>query len=490
MNTVLAARGVSMQYPGTLALDGVDFEVYAGQVNVVVGENGAGKSTLMRILAGIEKPTAGRLELDGAPVSFDGARDAAARGIAMIHQELNLLPNLSVAENIFIAREQTRWGIITPRSQEAGARELMARLEQPVDAKTLVGDLPLGQQQIVEIAKAIAQDVRVLIMDEPTSALSESEIAVLFRLIADLKARGVAVVYISHRLQELMTIGDRVTVLRDGHVVAEARTADVTTPWIVEQMTGKKTATPARPNTGEAGCRLLAVRNVRGISFDAGAGEIVGFYGLLGSGRTELFETLIGLRKQESGSIILDGRSIERLAIFERIAAGLALVPEERQAAGIVPTRSVLENMMLAGGGGWVIASAEERHRASELVRELNIRTAGLDQPITSLSGGNQQKVLLARYLLRAPKVLLLDEPTRGVDVGAREEIYGLIRRIAAQGRTVLFASSELEEVLALATRVIVMSGGRMAAELSATQATEQALVAASAPIGGDPAHR
>ena len=463
----VVAREISKQYPGTLALDRVNFTVHRGEVDVVVGENGAGKSTLMRILAGIEQPDAGTLEFEGPP------------SVAMIHQELNLLPDLSVSDNIFLARERTRWGLIDRRAQRSVTRELMARLEQAIDAETPVGNLPLGQQQVVEIAKALARDARILIMDEPTSALSAAEVEVLFRLIRELKSHGVSIVYISHRMDELLEIGDRVTVLRDGRVVAESDAAAASVPWIVEKMTGgtadqgERTATGA----GSEAAAVLAAREVRGVSFSVRAGEIAGLYGLLGSGRTELLETLIGLRQCKAGSIALAGRRIERLDIAERIRAGIALVPDDRQAAGIVPTLSVRENMMLAN-------LRADGAAAAGLVSDLNIRTAGLEAPITSLSGGNQQKVVLSRYLLTGPKVLLLDEPTRGVDVGARAEIYGIIRRLAGQGMAILFASSELDEILSLATRVLVFSGGRIAADLDRAEATEQVLVEASAPQG------
>jgi erythritol transport system ATP-binding protein len=474
-------------------------------VSALIGENGAGKSTLMRILAGVEQPTAGTLELDGRPVRMASPRDAAARGISMIHQELNLLPNLSVADNIFLGRERTRYGILDRTAQERQTRDLMARLEQPIRPRILVGALPLGYQQIVEIAKAIAQDVRILIMDEPTSALSAAEIGVLFRLIRDLKSRGVAIVYISHRLEEVLAIGDRVTVLRDGRAVAEAAADAVDVAWIVEKMTGRTGVPPGpggvpsgpRAEPAGAGPPTLSVEGLsledrlHGVSFTARAGEILGFYGLMGAGRTELFEALIGLRRVRQGSIACQGRAIAHLGIPERIRAGLALVPEERRAAGIVPTLSVRENIALAQTHGLYLSFAAERRSAGEFMRELNIRAASLEQPITSLSGGNQQKVVLSRYLLTSPKVLLLDEPTRGVDVGARAEIYAIVRRLAAGGMTVLFASSELQEIMTLATRILVMAEGRITAEFAAAAATEHDLVAASAPAmahlnGGD----
>ena len=453
----LVARDITKRYPGTVALDGVNFAVTRGAVNVLVGENGAGKSTLMRILAGIEQADSGTLEFDGPP------------SVAMIHQELNLLPDMTVSDNIFLARERTRCGVIDRRAQEARTRELMARLEQPIDAGALVGQLPLGQRQIVEIAKALARDARILIMDEPTSALSQAEIAVLFRVIGELKAHGVSVVYISHRMEELLKIGDRVTVLRDGRVVAEADAAAASVPWIVEKMTGTKIAEArSQTLTTSADARLIVRQPV---SFCVGAGEIVALYGLLGAGRTELLETLIGLR--EGGDITLDGKRIDGLSIADRIAAGIALVPEDRQASGIVPTLSVRENMRLAN-----LAAGPDS--LAGLLRELNIRTAGLDAPITSLSGGNQQKVVLSRSLLTGPKVLLLDEPTRGVDVGARSEIYGIVRKLAERGMAIVFASSELEEIFALATRIVVMARGRVTAAFAAADATEHALVEAS----------
>jgi erythritol transport system ATP-binding protein len=422
---MLAARAVSMQYPGTLALDCVDYDVQPGRVNVLIGENGAGKSTLMRILAGEEQPTSGRVERD-APV-------------AMIHQELSLLPNLSVADNIFLGREKTRRGVIERQAQEDETHRVMSRLGLDVDPRKLVSDLPLGQQQLVEIGKALAREARVLIMDEPTSALSAAETGTLFRVIREAKATGVGIVYISHRLRELLEIGDRVTVLRDGRVVAESEAAAVDTRWLVEKMTG-------------GALQESAWR---------GPGEVIGIYGLMGSGRTELFEK----RLREEGGI----------------RAGIAMLPEDRAAAGIIAELSVLENITLASMRGLYLSPEQERRRASEIATELGIRHAGLHRPITSLSGGNQQKAVLARFLLAQPKVLLLDEPTRGVDVGARAEIYSIIRRLSAQGMTIVFASSELQEVLALADRIQVMARGRITAEFDARTATEHDLVEASA---------
>ena len=509
---VLAARNISRQYPGTLALDRVSFQVHSGRVHALMGQNGAGKTTLMRILAGEEQPTSGDLEMAGRTVRLTSARDAAAQGIAMIHQDLSLLPNLSVADNLFLGRERTRFGIIRGRAQERHCREVMSRLALDVDPRTPVGDLPLGARQTVEIAKAVSGDIRVLIMDEPTAALSGAETEVLFRLIAELKARGVAIVYISHRLEELLRVGDSITVLRDGRVVAEAPAELASVAWMVANMTGAaETATrgekPLSPPPGSrpilevAHLRLNGANGnpiLRDIFFTARAGEMVGFYGLLGAGRTELFECLIGLRRASSGSILLDGRALERLGIPERIASGMALMPEDRQAAGIVPTLSVRQNMTLASLRRWsqgpYLSPRRETRATLERIGEFNIRAAGPDAPMVSLSGGNQQKVVLSRYLLTSPKVLLIDEPTRGVDVGARSEIYAALRRLAAQGMAILFTSSELKEILTASTRVVVMATGRIRAEFPVADATEERLVNASSPgmphpDGGDCAY-
>lgn len=487
--SLLAARHVSKQFPGTLALDGVDFAVHAGQVNALIGENGAGKSTLMRILAGIDQPTSGSLEMDGREIVLTSPRVASSHGIAMIHQELNLLPNLTVAENIFLGREPTWYGAIDRRTQERVTGELMLRLQQPIKPRTLVGNLPIGQQQIVEIAKAIVPDsttqaVRVLIMDEPTSALSVAEIDALFRTIRDLQARGIAIVYISHRLEELLTIGDTVTVLRDGRAVAESPAQTVGVGWLVEQMTGRAAA---QSTHYDASSRQLVVLEVAmpDVAFQVRAGEIVGIYGLMGAGRTELLETLIGLRPA-TGRILLHGAPLEGLSICDRIRRGLVLAPEDRQRAAILQNLSVGENITItdlaAKQRGLYVSPSRQRAKAEHAIRQMQIRAPGPDAPITALSGGNQQKVVLSRAMLTQPKVLLLDEPTRGVDVGARAEIFEIVRRMAGSGVAVVFSSSEIQEVLTLATRVLVMAGGRITAEFPAAEARPQALVAASAP--------
>ncbi len=499
---VLEARNVSMQYPGTLALDDVTFRLRRGTVSALIGENGAGKSTLVNILAGITQPTCGRLLLDGVEIAMRSVRDADAHGIGIIHQELNLCPNLSVAENIFLARELTVHGVLDKRQQEAEARALLARLEHPLDPRALAGDLPLGQQQIVEIAKALARDIRILMMDEPTSALSAAEIEVLFRIIRDLKAHGVAIVYISHRIEELLEIADSVSVLRDGRMVAEAAAADVDTRWIVEQMTGRPAGAVESGKRGRAGAELLRVENLsltaesgrpvlREVSFGVRAGEVVGIYGLMGAGRTELLECLMGLHPEVAGSVFLDSKKLDRLDTASRIARGLAMVPEDRQASGLVQSLSVLANMTISSlgrlaKGVWLPPSSEES-ASREMVTDLRIKTAGLRQNIGSLSGGNQQKVVIAKCLLTQPRVLLLDEPTRGVDVGSKREIHAIVKRLAASGMSIVLASSELEEVRATADRIVVMSRGAVTAEFDGAQATDDSLATAASGTGDRP---
>lgn len=494
--SVLEARSVSKRYPGTLALDNVSFALDRGTVHALIGENGAGKSTLVRILGGIEQPGSGALLMDGAEVRLRSVREAGAHGIGIIHQELNLCPNLSVAENIFLGSELTRRGVLDLARQKGRTRELMERLEHPIDPAALVGDLPLGQQQIVEIAKALSHDVRVLMMDEPTSALSGAEIAVLFRIIRDLTARGVAIVYISHRLDELLDIADFVSVLRDGRMVAQAPAKDVDTRWLVERMTGRAAGIGEAVASEHEGKELLRVESLslaspggrpllRDVSLDLRAGEVVGIYGLMGAGRTEFLECLMGLHPELTGSIWLDSKRLDREDTAARIAAGLAIVPEDRQAAGLVQPLSVRANMTLASIGRYaraaVIGDSAERAAAGRMAADLRIKCPGLEHPITALSGGNQQKAIIARCLLTSPRVLLLDEPGRGVDIGAKREIHAIVRKLAEEGIGIIVVSSELEEVRAVAQRIVVMSRGEITGVFRAAEVTDATLASAAA---------
>jgi erythritol transport system ATP-binding protein len=493
---VMRAEGIKKLYPGTAALKGVDFNVYNGKVNVLVGENGAGKSTLMKILAGVEQPSSGSISLNGKQIRYASPRDALALGIGIIYQELNLFPNMSVAENIFANREHMkRPGWIDQAYEEKKAAELMQRLQQDIDPKTLVRDLKVGQQQIVEIARALVEDASILIMDEPTSALSQAEAEVLFRIIAELKANGVSIVYISHRMEELISIGDYITVLRDGRLIAERPMEGVDLGWIVRTMIGEDTEKIFHAEKHAIGDTILEVRNLRlpsstekmtldGVSFQLKKGEILGLYGLMGAGRTETLETIMGLHKEATGEVILGAQSLDKAEIRERIRRGISLVPEDRQRQGLVPTMSIANNMTLAGlwrivTRGVHIGRKDEDTKVREMIGKMSIKIASAGNLITSLSGGNQQKVVIGKSLITVPKVLMLDEPTRGIDVGAKGEVFDIVNALAAEGIAILFVSSELKEVRAISDRVIVMSRGRISGEFSREAATEEALLAA-----------
>ena len=497
---ILRAEQVTKVYPGTIALNNVDFNIYRGKVNVLVGENGAGKSTLMKILAGVEEATSGTLILEGEVIRPRGPREAEQHGIGIIYQELNLFPNLSVSENVFMAHEITSGGVVVNHAeQEQRAADLLKRLEQPISPKTLVANLRIGQQQIVEIAKTLALNVRILIMDEPTSALSNAEVEVLFRVIRELRAQGVSIVYISHKLEELMQIGDYITVLRDGYLIAEARIPDIDLKWIVENMVNRDAATLYTPPEHPIGSELLRVEDLTlprpgkaqgylldHVSFSLNAGEILGIYGLMGAGRTELFEVLMGLHPYGTGTIWLDGKKISNHASVEqRIDAGLMLIPEDRQREGLIQTLTIADNMILASLrrylSGFFLSSRKQKESVSRMTRNLAIKLSNPQNLIGSLSGGNQQKVVVAKALLTSPKVLMMDEPTRGIDVGAKEEIFDIMAELAQQGFGILFVSTELKEVMAIADRVLVMSKGCITANMTRAEATEQALVEASA---------
>jgi len=494
---VMRARGVTKVYGGTHALDGVDFAVRAGGVTALLGENGAGKSTLMKILAGVETPTGGSIELDGEPVTFSSPSDAVARGVAIIHQELNLCLNLSVTDNLFLGRERTVRGHLDAKGQRRSAVELLTRLQEPIDPNTLVGDLRLGQQQIVEIARALSLNARVLIMDEPTSALSAAEVDVLFQVINDLTAAGVAIVYVSHHLEEALDIANDLLVLRDGSMVASAAAGAVDMDWVVANMVGRKPEDLYPELGGELGDPLLQIEGlavidpnnpgrmaVDNLSLTVRAGEVVGLYGLMGAGRTELLETLAGRMPAHAGTVRVGDQDVSTATIAERIDIGLALVPEDRQRDGLVQTMSVGENLSLASIRrfltGPFIARGREGGAIRRTISDVTVKTAGPDAEITSLSGGNQQKVVIGRVLLTGPRVLLLDEPTRGIDVGAKADIFTLMAEQARSGRAVLFATSELGEALHAADRVLVLRRGRVVRELDPTVTSKEDLMAAS----------
>jgi erythritol transport system ATP-binding protein len=494
----MTARGITKVYGATRALKGVDFDIRRGAVTVLFGENGAGKSTLMKILSGVETPTSGVLELDGEQVTLTGTVDAAQRGIAIIHQELSLCPNLSIKDNIYMGRELVHRGIIVDDKQEAAkTRLIMARLAEELEPRTLVEDLRLGQQQVVEIARALAGEARVLIMDEPTSALSGTEVEVLFALIRELTAAGVAIVYISHHLEEALEIADYAVVFRDGDLVATGERATIDMEWVVRNMVGRAAddLVPELLDTfGDVALKLDGVTvadpsnpsrlAVDGFDLEVRQGEIVCLYGLMGAGRTELLEALAGRVPIQRGTVEIEGRRLTTESVAQRIGLGLALVPEDRQRDGLVQTMSVGENSSLASllsyaKGLWVSKKAE-RAAVDRGIRDVKVKTSSPDASITSLSGGNQQKVVIGKVLMTTPHVILLDEPSRGIDVGAKAEIFSLMAREAKRGLAVLFATSEVSEALTVSNRIVVMSKGRIVRVLDSAGATRDDLMFAS----------
>ena len=493
---LLEVRGVSKHFPGVQALDGVSLEVHAAEVLAVVGENGAGKSTLMKILAGIHRPDAGEVRFAGRPLHLAGVADALGRGIVLIHQELNLAENLSVTANLFLGREAVLGGPLgwlRNGRMKARSRALLAKVGLDVDPERRVGELPPGQRQLVEIARALSQDARVLIMDEPTSSLTQSETDRLYGVIDDLKNHGVAVVYISHRLAEVVRLADRVEVLRDGRNAGGLRREEITRDAMVRLMVGRdlRQFYVRRHQPSAAPPPRLQVRNLTfaggpaaPISFTVGGGEIVGMAGLVGAGRTEVAEALFGLRRLKGGDVLLDGEPLRPRRPSDAIAAGLLLAPEDRRRHGLVLSDSVqgnlalpnLKQLSILGPVGWVLGR-RERRLALDLSSRLMVRGSGLSQPVGLLSGGNQQKVVLGKWLALKPRAVLFDEPTRGVDVGARSEIYGLMDDLAASGVAVLMISSDLEEVLGMADRMLVLHEGRLAGELPRAAFTQEAVM-------------
>ena len=494
---ILRARQISKKYPGTLALDRVDFNVYRGKVNVLVGENGAGKSTLMKIIAGAIEITGGNIFLEDREIKIKSVDDAAAYGIGIVYQELNLFPNLNIAENIYMAREQTVKGnIIDHKLQIAKTEALLQQLEQPIDPKELVSNLRIGQQQIVEIAKALSQDVSILIMDEPSSALSSAEVSILFNIIRELKSKGVSIIYISHRLEELIQIGDYITVLRDGKLEAEARVGDIDVQWIVEKMVGESAKKRVQHKNQTREKEMLRVENislprqgggysVEKVSFSLNAGEIVGLYGLLGAGRSELFGCLMGLEATSRGKIYLDGKPLEKSSVVKRIQNGMALIPEDRQREGLVQVLSVADNMTLSSlwafQKGFHIVANKVKESVAKCISDMSIKVTSPQVSVNSLSGGNQQKVVIGKALLTSHKVLLMDEPGRGIDVGAKADVFKIMNDLAGKGLGIIFVTTELKEIMSISDRIIVMSKGRITGEFSREAATEEALVNASA---------
>jgi ribose transport system ATP-binding protein len=486
---LLRVEQLCKRFPGVVALDRVHLTLRRGEVLAVVGENGAGKSTLMKVLAGVQRPDSGTISLDATPVVIDSVHKALDLGIVLIHQELNLAENLTVAANIFLGREPRRWGFFDRRKMDADARRLLDSIGLALAPQTPVERLSIGHRQLVEIAKALSVNARVLIMDEPTSSLSQHETQTLYRLIRDLRQRGVSIVYISHRLAEVQEVADRVMVLRDGRNAGELAGDEIRPERMVNLMVGRDVSLFQGVRRRTVGEVLLDVQNLvvpahpqHRLSFSVRAGEVVGLAGLVGAGRTEVLRALFGVEPPRAGTIKVAGKPVPVRTPCDAIRAGVALVPEDRKDQGLILEMTVRENTSLPSlarhrRAGAFIDFRREQADAEVMVQKLRLRPPNPGQVVQTLSGGNQQKVVLAKWLLLAPKVLLLDEPTRGVDVGAKEEIYNLIEQAAETGAAVLFVSSEMPEVLGLADRILVMHEGRLSGELSRAKATEEAVM-------------
>ncbi|HSB61522.1 MAG TPA: sugar ABC transporter ATP-binding protein [Vicinamibacteria bacterium] len=487
----VSMRGIRKAFPGVVALDGVDFDVRRGEVHVLLGENGAGKSTLMRVLSGATAKDAGEIRVDGRPVEIQGPRHAQALGVGTIYQELTLVPQLSAAENIFLGKEPVlAAGVIDRARLRRDAAALLAGLGVEVDPGEKAGGLGIAQQQMVEVAKALSSEPRLLVMDEPTSALTERETEQLFDAIARLTAKGVAVVYISHRLDEVARIGNRVSVLRDGRHVATHRVGDVSVAELIRLMANRELKEHFPKRRAPRGPEVLRVeglrrgRLLRDVSFSLHRGEVLGVAGLLGAGRTEMARAVLGADRREGGRITIKGDVVDVRSPADAFRRGVGLLPEDRKTQGLVLGLSVRGNVALPSARRLsrlgVVDAAGERSLVRRWVDELRVKAAGLEQEVGRLSGGNQQKVVLAKWLAAGVDVLLMDEPTRGIDVGAKVEIYELMNRLTAQGAGIVMITSELPELLGMSDRILVMHQGRVQAELRSEEATQERVLRAA----------
>lgn len=498
---VLEAREITKNFPGVLALNKVNLHIYAGKVNAIIGENGAGKSTLMNILSGVYNTYEGDLFLNGTKVIFKSITDARMAGISMIHQELQLVPYLTIAENIFLGREPlTRAGMIDYKRMELNAVEILNRLGFQSDVRQKVSSLRVGQQQIVEIAKALSFDAKVLIMDEPTSALSENETNALFNLIRSLTLKGVAIVYITHKMDELTQLADYVTVFRDGCFISEAEVKSISVDQLVKLMVGRDTKDFFVKREHTKGKTALEVENIclkkmgkrndyflKDISFDVKTSEVLGIYGLMGAGRTELFEVIFGLHSGNmSGIVRVDGVDVTINSPSDAIKTGIALLPEDRKGDGLILGMNIAENISLASLRkvlkGGLISKTFEYNQADTYREKLNIKSYSSKQQVLKLSGGNQQKVVLSKWLATNPRILLLDEPTRGIDIKAKNEIYKLMDDLAGEGLAIVVVSSELPEIMAVSDRIITICEGKIKGEFVREEFSEEKILKAALP--------
>ena len=492
MSAVLRIQGISKHFPGVQALNDVSFDVERGSIHAILGENGAGKSTLMQIIAGAQQPDSGSLEFDNVAVRFSNPKEAQSKGIAIVYQELNLAPNLTIAENIFLGLEPRLANLFTDRKTLREQSSLILnRLRIHLDPGTIVGHLTVAQQQLIEICKSLVRKPRLLILDEPTSSLSESESEILFRVISDLQSHGVTVIYITHRLAEVFTLCDTLTILRDGKQVRTTKVAAITEAEVVRLMVGRELLRFHRNTADKKGEIVLEVRGLtregqyEDVSFYLCKGEIVAMAGLVGAGRSETALGIFGSPRPDQGEVWLNGKRVDVQGPEQAMRAGIAFVPEDRKTMGLVLGSSVGANISMASlrrlARGQFVDRRAEFSLIERFVRRLNVRTPGHDQRTSLLSGGNQQKVLVAKWLAVQPKVLIVDEPTRGVDIGTKAELYSLLDQLAQEGLAILVISSDLPEVLALADRVLVMCRGKLTGELDRGEATEEKIMSLAA---------
>lgn len=489
MNEVIVSmENIVKTFPGVKALDHVRFELRSGEVMALLGENGAGKSTLMKILSGVYTRDGGTMSIFGKEYGDLTPKMAQEAGVAIIHQELNMCRHLSVTENMFLGREKRNGIILSNREMENEARKILEELKIDLDPGQVVGELPVSKQQMVEIAKALSTNARILIMDEPTSALTAREIEDLFRIIRDLKSKGCGIVYISHRLEELEHIVDRVTVMRDGQYITTMKFADTTLDEIIANMVGREIKEKFPRVECKKGKKILEVRGlnagrmVRDVSFDLYEGEIVGFAGLMGAGRTETTRAIFGVDPKESGQILLNGQEVQIRKPSDAIRAGIVLAPEDRKKDGLCTKLSIRQNIALPNldllcDKAGVVSRRKETEMCDQAVKNLKIKTPNVEINADNLSGGNQQKVVVGKWLARDSKVVIFDEPTRGIDVAAKVEIYNLMNKLKAEGIGVMFVSSEMPEVMGIADRIIVMCDGRITGELMASEATQNEIL-------------
>ncbi len=495
MTTSLKFEHISKRFPGVTALDDVSFSIAPGKVNGLMGENGAGKSTLLKILSGAYHPSSGELRVNEEPVSFRNTREAIEAGVSVIYQELHLVPELSVAENLMLGHLPHRGGVVDQRKLLESARKQLKNLGEDIDPQTKVKSLSIGQRQMIEIAKALAHDARIIAFDEPTSSLSEREVRRLFHAIRELRARGRAILYVSHRIEEIFELCDTITVFRDGKLVQQhSDISQVTRDTLVAEMVGRPITNIYDYRPRPLGEPILEVQDLEGpgltapASFEVRRGEVVGFFGLVGAGRTELMKLIFRAQQPLRGQIRLSGQPVRFRSVAAAITAGLGLCPEDRKQEGIIPIRSVLENINLTARkthawGRFILRQGWEIGNTERFIRELRIKTPSPDQLILNLSGGNQQKAILARWLGVHTKVLLMDEPTRGIDVGAKNEIYRLIYELAEKGMGVVVVSSDLPEVLGICDRILVMREGRIVSSVLRENATQESILSLALPV-------